>query len=537
MAIQAMDRGARSRRWRRSANCRRPTARRRRPRRAAAGTRRASELAEPPRPLGRLEIIDRQKAAARDRDPAGQAGEAGPQGGRPAPAHSQQHVGQPRTARDRRLLTRRPFVRPTDVTDTPTASRYGIGPVQTGPSAREFPAIGPTVADVGVNPTPPRDPRIGGARSMARIGVNVDGVQREDEVEPRLLLVHWLRDKTRPGRHPDGVRHLQLRCLHRAARRSQREVLQRARRAGDGSTITTIQGLAERRAGTRCRPRSRNATACSAATAPREWCWPRSTCCRRTQTRPINEIREGLEGNLCRCTGYQNIVKSVALRRRPDEGVGRAGVASPQDSAEGGWHDDRHRRPPRRHHPVDRPVRPPQGRRPAAHRDDQLDRQHPAARHPAHADRPQPVRARQDHPDRLRAGAGHARRGRRVQRGRTRRRQRQGALRLAGRRRHRDARVPGPGRRRGPARRRLRRRRAGHRALPGRRRGRGDRGRLRAAARRRRHGGGAGRRCRRWCTNRPAPTTATPSTTSAGTTRRPSPTPMSWSSGGSSTSG
>jgi carbon-monoxide dehydrogenase small subunit len=25
-----------------------------------------------------------------------------------------------------------------------------------------------------------------------------------------------------------------------------------------------------------------------------------------------NEIREGLEGNLCRCTGYQNIVKSVA---------------------------------------------------------------------------------------------------------------------------------------------------------------------------------------------------------------------------------
>ena len=196
---------------------------------------------------------------------------------------------------------------------------------------------------------------------------------------PGLLLVHWLRDKTRPGRHPDGVRHLQLRCLHRPARRSQREVLQRACRAGRRQHHHHHPGSGRRPVapGTRCRPRSRNATVCNAATAPRAWCWPRSTCCRRIPTRPTRRSEKGWKATSVAVPGYQNIVKSVAYAADLMKDS-RPVTDRPTRS----WPSDRHRRPPRRHHPVDRAVRPPQGGRPAADRHDQLDRQHPAARAP-----------------------------------------------------------------------------------------------------------------------------------------------------------
>ena len=55
-----------------------------------------------------------------------------------------------------------------------------------------------------------------GSVPMARIEVTVDGVRYHDEVEPRLLLVHYLRERLGQGRHPHRVRHLQLRRLHGA---------------------------------------------------------------------------------------------------------------------------------------------------------------------------------------------------------------------------------------------------------------------------------------------------------------------------------
>ena len=42
------------------------------------------------------------------------------------------------------------------------------------------------------------------------------------EVEPRVLLVHFLRDHRRAHRHPLGMRHVELRRLHRLARRHSR---------------------------------------------------------------------------------------------------------------------------------------------------------------------------------------------------------------------------------------------------------------------------------------------------------------------------
>ena len=90
------------------------------------------------------------------------------------------------------------------------------------------------------------------------------------------------------------------------------------------------------------------------------------------------EIREGLEGNLCRCTGYQNIVRAVA-----------AAAAEP-----GRRHDRRHATQPATE-VGQRPAA--QGGRAPDHRADHLDRQHHPARHAAHRLRAQPVRARQDH--------------------------------------------------------------------------------------------------------------------------------------------
>ena len=54
---------------------------------------------------------------------------------------------------------------------------------------------------------------------MPRITVNVDGIAYEEEVEPRLLLVHLLRDRLGKTGTPIGCDTVQLRRLHRAARR------------------------------------------------------------------------------------------------------------------------------------------------------------------------------------------------------------------------------------------------------------------------------------------------------------------------------
>ena len=52
---------------------------------------------------------------------------------------------------------------------------------------------------------------------MQHIAVTVDGTHYESDVEPRTLLVHWLRNDLGKVGTVVGLRHLQLRCLHRAA--------------------------------------------------------------------------------------------------------------------------------------------------------------------------------------------------------------------------------------------------------------------------------------------------------------------------------
>ena len=55
----------------------------------------------------------------------------------------------------------------------------------------------------------------------------------------------------------------------------------------------------------------RPSTGCSAASAPRAWCMAAVSLLAENPNPTEEQVREGLEGNLCRCTGYHNIVRAV----------------------------------------------------------------------------------------------------------------------------------------------------------------------------------------------------------------------------------
>ena len=151
---------------------------------------------------------------------------------------------------------------------------------------------------------------------MARIGVKVDGIQREDDVEPRLLLVHWLRDKIALVGTPMGCDTSNCgACTVLLDGRSVKSCSVLAVQV-DGSAITTIQGLAGAGPGGAWHPVQTAFKECHGLQCG--YCTPGMVLAAvdllSENPNPTDlEIREGLEGNLCRCTGYQNIVKSVAM--------------------------------------------------------------------------------------------------------------------------------------------------------------------------------------------------------------------------------
>ena len=144
-----------------------------------------------------------------------------------------------------------------------------------------------------------------------KISVTVNGTQVQRDVEPRMLLVHFLReelgltgtnigcDTSQCGActiHLDGQAIKSCTCLAVQA---------------DGRDITTIEGLASNgdfhpmqnafweKHGLQC-----------------GFCTPGMIMAATALVREnpdLNEaqIRHGLEGNLCRCTGYQNIIAAV----------------------------------------------------------------------------------------------------------------------------------------------------------------------------------------------------------------------------------
>jgi carbon-monoxide dehydrogenase small subunit len=147
---------------------------------------------------------------------------------------------------------------------------------------------------------------------MTRINLTVDGMKVSDEVEPRMLLVQYLREKLGKTGTVIGCDTSNCgACTVHLDGESVKSCNVLAVQA-DGRKVTTIEGLA-----------GKDGTLHPVQEAFREchglqcgFCTPgmimQSVDLLNHNPHPSEqEIREGLEGNLCRCTGYHNIVRAV----------------------------------------------------------------------------------------------------------------------------------------------------------------------------------------------------------------------------------
>jgi len=143
------------------------------------------------------------------------------------------------------------------------------------------------------------------------IKITVNGQTHESEVDPRLFLVQYLRDNldltgTHVGCDTSNCGACTVNLNGKAVKSCTVLAIQ-----ADGAAVTTIEGLAQdgelhplqegfnQEHGLQC-----------------GFCTPGMIMAahemlERNSNPSENEIRHALEGNYCRCTGYQNIVKSI----------------------------------------------------------------------------------------------------------------------------------------------------------------------------------------------------------------------------------
>jgi carbon-monoxide dehydrogenase small subunit len=167
-----------------------------------------------------------------------------------------------------------------------------------------------------------------------RISVTVDGVGYTDDVEPRALLVHYLRERL--GKTGTVVGCDTSNCGACTVHLDGRSVKSCSVLAVqvDGAEVTTIEGLAGVDGSlhpVQAAFHDNHALQCG-------FCTPgmimQSVDLLKDNPDPTDEqIREGIEGNLCRCTGYQNIVK--AIRAAAAGSITAASAASVASSAGG----------------------------------------------------------------------------------------------------------------------------------------------------------------------------------------------------------
>ena len=143
------------------------------------------------------------------------------------------------------------------------------------------------------------------------VTLSINGRAETKEIEPRLLLVHFLRDVA-------GLTGTKIGCdtsqcgsctvlLDGIAVKSCTTLAAQA----DGCSVTTIEGLAQQGELSALQDAfwAKHGLQCGFCTpgmvfAAREVL--------RTNPNPsVEQIRHGLEGNMCRCTGYQNIVRTI----------------------------------------------------------------------------------------------------------------------------------------------------------------------------------------------------------------------------------
>jgi aerobic carbon-monoxide dehydrogenase small subunit len=151
---------------------------------------------------------------------------------------------------------------------------------------------------------------------MARISLTVNGTQHQHEVEPRLLLVHYLREVLGlTGTHVGCDTSQCGACTVMLDGQTVKSCTVLAVQA-DGGRVQTIEGLAQ---GDKLHPLQEgfweeHGLQCG-------FCTPGMIMAavgllESNPTPDEHAIRLGLEGNLCRCTGYHNILKAVQYAAR-----------------------------------------------------------------------------------------------------------------------------------------------------------------------------------------------------------------------------
>jgi carbon-monoxide dehydrogenase small subunit len=146
---------------------------------------------------------------------------------------------------------------------------------------------------------------------MTKITVKVDGTSYTDEVEPRTLLVHYLREHLGKTGTVVGCDTSSCgACTVHLDGRSVKSCNVLAVQA-DGHEVTTIEGVARGEELSAVQEAFRDCHALQCG-----FCTPgmimQATDLLQEKPDPTEEeVRLGMEGNLCRCTGYHNIVKAV----------------------------------------------------------------------------------------------------------------------------------------------------------------------------------------------------------------------------------
>jgi aerobic carbon-monoxide dehydrogenase small subunit len=156
---------------------------------------------------------------------------------------------------------------------------------------------------------------------MTRVSMSVNGVRYDQDVEPRLLLVHFLRDTlgltgTHVGCDTSNCGACTVHMNGDAVKSCTVLAVQ-----ADGAEVTTIEGMGSegdlhpmqeafwKNHGLQC-----------------GYCTPGmimagADLLNRNPDPSEEEVREALAGNLCRCTGYHNIVKAVLDAAQASKGV------------------------------------------------------------------------------------------------------------------------------------------------------------------------------------------------------------------------
>ena len=144
-----------------------------------------------------------------------------------------------------------------------------------------------------------------------QVSMTINGTTQSHDVEPRTLLVHYIRDHA-------GLTGTNIGCDSSSCGACTIHIDGEAVKSCtvfaaqvDGSSLTTIEGLAD---GETLHPMQQAFHECHALQCG--YCTPGMVMAAVSLLDEVpnpteREVRVGLEGNLCRCTGYHNIVKAV----------------------------------------------------------------------------------------------------------------------------------------------------------------------------------------------------------------------------------